>query len=30
MDFSKESIYGLTDLKKKSDRNNSKLEVKLK
>jgi hypothetical protein len=24
-DFSKESIYGLSDLKKKSDRNQSKL-----
>lgn len=30
LDFSKESNYGLSDLKKKSDRKNSKIELKLK
>ena len=29
-EFSKEFIYGLSDLKKKSDKNNSKLEAKTK
>lgn len=29
-EYSKESIYGLSELKKKSDKNNSKIDLKIK